>query len=182
MSWAGAPPCQIEDCREDGGWLWWGRSESLETVITKPSVLQSLNGIWSFCDRQHLPERSQVGTAAMTVVIVPVTGTESPWGIWGWLVQGLIWVSVTVSVSLNSHKAFKAPSAVSMKAPGTIEGVSVWTAFVVPGKTVRLKFSCPRQAYRSGINVSHSLAGHGESGENTSATDLTDALAQPGAV
>lgn len=71
-----------------------------------------------------------------------------------------------------------------MKAPGTIKGVSVWTAFVVPGKTVGLKFSCrcPRQAYRSGINVSHSLAGHGESGENTSATDLTDALAQPGAV
>lgn len=69
-----------------------------------------------------------------------------------------------------------------MKAPGTIEGVSVWTAFVVPGKTVRLKFSCPQQAYRSGINVSHSLAGHGVSGENTSATDLTDALAQPGAV
>lgn len=59
--------------------------------------------------------------------------------------------------------------------------MSVWSAFVVAVKTVGLRFSCccPRQAFGSGINVIHSLAGLGKREENTCDSDLADVLAQP---
>lgn len=112
----GAPPCQIEDCCcEDVRWLWWNHIESFEAVVTKPNLFSH----W-MVSGFAVPPRTKPGWNSYR----GSCGISCDWkraslehlG----LIQGLLWASVTVSVSLNIHKTFKAPSAVLRKAPGTI--------------------------------------------------------------
>lgn len=112
----GAPPCQIEDCCcEDVRWLWWNHSESSEAVVTKPNLFSH----WMVSGFAVSPRTKPGWNSYRGSCDSSCDWNRVSLGHLG-LVQGLIWASVTVSVSLNVHKAFKAPSAVLRKAPGTI--------------------------------------------------------------